>query len=224
MKGGVPELPRRVGGKYPFAGPRERRRNHQRPHQVRAQFSQRSGRRSCRHRIRRPRQGPGPALRSTRSRCVPAPPPSRHLPVRRYVSPNVQIYAGRGQSQPQKPPAAGRALGSRSGHRASRAGARREGLTRRGGTWPLMAFLNNPLSRRVRTNNHGERTNRMFRFLEKVRYKWRRRRTPVRFVVLTLAEVWSEWEPPKANATRHPKSGRRGRTQPQARQGSRRVA
>src|SRR6185437_8352169 len=38
----------------------------------------------------------------------------------------------------------------------------------------LMAFLKNPANRRVRTNNHVERTNRMFRFLEKVRYKWRR--------------------------------------------------
>jgi hypothetical protein len=36
-----------------------------------------------------------------------------------------------------------------------------------------------------------ERTNRLFRLLEKVRYKWRRRRTPVRFVVLKLDEVWS---------------------------------
>jgi hypothetical protein len=27
-----------------------------------------------------------------------------------------------------------------------------------------MAYLKNPLSRRVRTNNHVERTNRMFRF------------------------------------------------------------
>ena len=35
-------------------------------------------------------------------------------------------------------------------------------------------------------DNHVERTNRMFRFLEKVRYKWRRRRTLVRFVVLRL--------------------------------------
>jgi hypothetical protein len=44
----------------------------------------------------------------------------------------------------------------------------------------------------VRTNNHVERTNRVFRFLEKVRYKWRRRRTLVRFVVLKLDGVWSE--------------------------------
>ena len=49
-----------------------------------------------------------------------------------------------------------------------------------------MAYLNNPVSRRVRTNNHVERTNRMIRFLEKVRYKWRRRKTLVRFVVLRL--------------------------------------
>ena len=50
----------------------------------------------------------------------------------------------------------------------------------------LMAYLNNPVCRRVRTNNHVERTNRLIRFLEKVRYKWRRRRTLVRFVVLRL--------------------------------------
>lgn len=56
----------------------------------------------------------------------------------------------------------------------------------------LMAYLKNPLSRRVRTNNHVERTNRMFRFLEKVRYKWRRRKTLVRFVVLTLDVIWKE--------------------------------
>jgi transposase-like protein len=50
----------------------------------------------------------------------------------------------------------------------------------------IMAYLNDPVSRRVRTNNHVERTNRMVRFLEKVRYKWRRRKTLVRFVVLRL--------------------------------------
>jgi hypothetical protein len=56
----------------------------------------------------------------------------------------------------------------------------------------LMAYLKDPLSRRVRTNNHVERTNRMLRFLEKVRYKWRRRKTLVRFVVLKLDVIWSE--------------------------------
>jgi transposase-like protein len=54
----------------------------------------------------------------------------------------------------------------------------------------LLAYLANPVCRRVRTNNHVERTNRMFRLLEKVRYKWRRRRTLVRFVVLTLDGIW----------------------------------
>jgi len=56
----------------------------------------------------------------------------------------------------------------------------------------LTAYLKNPLSQRVRTNNHVERTNRMIRFLEKVRYKWRRRKTLVRFVVLKLDVLWRE--------------------------------
>lgn len=49
-----------------------------------------------------------------------------------------------------------------------------------------MAFLHSPSAERVRTNNHVERTNRRLRYFEKVRYKWRRRRTIVRFVVLAL--------------------------------------
>lgn len=56
----------------------------------------------------------------------------------------------------------------------------------------LVAYLNSPVSRRVRTNNHVERTNRLLRFLEKVRYRWRRRRTLVRFVVLKLDGMWTE--------------------------------
>jgi hypothetical protein len=60
----------------------------------------------------------------------------------------------------------------------------------------LMAYLNSPVSERVRTNNHVERTNRMVRFFEKVRYKWRRRKTIVRFIVLKLHEIWSDWSPP----------------------------
>lgn len=50
----------------------------------------------------------------------------------------------------------------------------------------LIAYLHSPASQRVRTNNHVERTNRRLRYFEKVRYKWRRRRTIVRFVVLAL--------------------------------------
>lgn len=39
----------------------------------------------------------------------------------------------------------------------------------------------------IRTNNHVERTNRKLRFFEKSRYKWRRRRSIVRFVLLAFA-------------------------------------
>lgn len=88
----------------------------------------------------------------------------------------------------------------------------------------LMAYLNGPARRRVRTNNHVERTNRLFRFLEKVRYKWRRRRTLVRFVVLKLDEVWSRWSPPRS-AESEPEESRRGcKIQPDASQRSWRVA
>ena len=50
----------------------------------------------------------------------------------------------------------------------------------------MVAYLESPLGQRVRTNNHVERTNRRLRYLEKVRYKWRRRRTIIRFVVLAV--------------------------------------
>lgn len=50
----------------------------------------------------------------------------------------------------------------------------------------MMTFLHSPAAKRVRTNNHVERTNRRLRHFEKVRYKWRRRRTIVRFIVLAL--------------------------------------
>ena len=73
----------------------------------------------------------------------------------------------------------------------------------------LMAYLNNPLSQRVRTNNHVERTNRMFRFFEKVRCKWRRRKTLVRFVVLKLDDLWGHWSPPEPKTTPKPKDVKR---------------
>src|SRR5512132_884418 len=88
----------------------------------------------------------------------------------------------------------------------------------------LMMYLNNPLSRRVRTNNHVERTNRMFRFLERVRYKWRRRRTLVRVVVLTLDGIWKEWTPAETKRTDQSKTARCGKTQSHDRQQSCRVA
>jgi Transposase len=56
----------------------------------------------------------------------------------------------------------------------------------------VIAFVRTPAARRVRTNNHVERCNRKVRFWEKVRYKWRRRRTLVRFLVLALAHWWDQ--------------------------------
>jgi transposase-like protein len=77
----------------------------------------------------------------------------------------------------------------------------------------LMAYLANPISRRVRTNNHVERTNRMFRLLEKVRYKWRRRRTLVRFVVVTLDGIWKERTTADSGTTPHSNTTGTGKTQ-----------
>jgi hypothetical protein len=88
----------------------------------------------------------------------------------------------------------------------------------------LMAYLKNPVSRRVRANNHVERTNRMFRFLEKVRYRWRRRKTLVRFVVLALDSIWREWAPAEAKNANPLEPVRRDTTQGHERQRSRRVA
>ena len=87
----------------------------------------------------------------------------------------------------------------------------------------LMAYLASPVSRRVRTNNHVERTNRMFRLLEKVRYKWRRRRTLVRFVVLTLDSIWKERTRARSEAIGQSRVAGRGKTQGETRE-QRRVA
>jgi Transposase len=88
----------------------------------------------------------------------------------------------------------------------------------------IMAYLNNPVSQRVRTNNHVERTNRMIRFLEKVRYKWRRRKTLVRFVVLRLDDIWSHWVAIEARETKSPNVLGRRKTQTPTGQEPRRVA
>jgi hypothetical protein len=85
----------------------------------------------------------------------------------------------------------------------------------------IMAYLNNPVSQRVRTNNHVERTNRMVRFWEKVRYKWRRRKTLVRFIVLRLDAIWSHWVPIEDRETKSanalPQRKRQGSTGQEAR-------
>jgi hypothetical protein len=56
----------------------------------------------------------------------------------------------------------------------------------------MIAYVHSPAGQRVRTNNHVERTNRRLRYMEKVRYKWRRRRTIVRFVVLAVDRWWKK--------------------------------
>jgi transposase-like protein len=57
----------------------------------------------------------------------------------------------------------------------------------------MIAYLHSPAGQRVRTNNHVERVNRRLRYFEKVRYKWRRRRTIVRFVVLAIDRWYRQY-------------------------------
>jgi hypothetical protein len=50
-----------------------------------------------------------------------------------------------------------------------------------------LAFLGRPEGERQRTNNHVERMNRRLRFDEKVRYRWRSRKSVVRWVLLRIS-------------------------------------
>ena len=69
----------------------------------------------------------------------------------------------------------------------------------------MIAYLHSPAAKRIRTNNHVERVNRRVRYFEKVRYKWRRRRTIVRFVVLALDRWRLRWRDPRqANRSKRP--------------------
>ena len=67
----------------------------------------------------------------------------------------------------------------------------------------LLTYLDRPTSIRskVRTNNHVERCNRVLRYLEKVRYKWRRRRTIVRHILLQFQNWMKRKENKLAIAT-----------------------
>lgn len=76
----------------------------------------------------------------------------------------------------------------------------------------MIAFMRNPVSKTVRTNNHVERCNRKLRYWEKVRYKWRRRRTLVRFLVLAL-DAWWQRTLPTLEAV--PAAAKANGTQPQ---------
>lgn len=55
-----------------------------------------------------------------------------------------------------------------------------------------MAFVGQRKAQQVRTNNHVERMNRRLRFAEKVRYRWRKRKWVVRWMVLLLDVCWEE--------------------------------
>jgi len=78
----------------------------------------------------------------------------------------------------------------------------------------MIAYLHSPAAKRVRTNNHVERVNRRVRYFEKVRYKWRRRRTIVRFVVLALDRWRHRWRDPR-KSKRRKRPGQTPLAQPQ---------
>jgi transposase-like protein len=56
----------------------------------------------------------------------------------------------------------------------------------------MVAFAYSEVGKKVRTNNHVERLNRWLRFWEKLRYKWRRRKWVLRFVLLALDRCWRQ--------------------------------
>jgi len=66
----------------------------------------------------------------------------------------------------------------------------------------LLSYLDHPVSVRskIRTNNHVERCNRVLRYLEKVRDKWRRRRTIVRHILLQFQDWMKRKEIPAPTA------------------------
>ena len=63
-------------------------------------------------------------------------------------------------------------------------------MLERGKFKKAVAFVYSRAGAKARTNNHVERANRRLRFWEKVRYKGRRRRWVVRFVLLALDRCW----------------------------------
>lgn len=66
----------------------------------------------------------------------------------------------------------------------------------------MIAFLHRPVRKRIRTNNHVERTNRQLRYFEKVRYKWRQRRSIVRFILLAIRRIHRDQKPVLESAKR----------------------
>jgi hypothetical protein len=76
----------------------------------------------------------------------------------------------------------------------------------------MIAFLKSPACRRVRTNNHVERVNRTLRHQEKARYKWRKRRRIVRFLVLLLDRWWGRERAIRNRWCEGPEGGRSSRS------------
>lgn len=75
------------------------------------------------------------------------------------------------------------------------------------------AFLGQPAGYRQKTNNHVERVNRRLRFDEKLRYKWRRRKSIVRWVLLRICLHVPR---PKVNAQAPPPPQQAGPSRPHA--------
>jgi hypothetical protein len=86
-----------------------------------------------------------------------------------------------------------------------------------------MAFVGQPAGRQVRTNNHVERMNRRLRFAEKVRYRWRKRKWVVRWVVLLLDVWWGQAAEADAASRGTKQAGERSPPQPRGR-GKRKAA
>jgi transposase-like protein len=73
----------------------------------------------------------------------------------------------------------------------------------------MVAFTYGEAGRKVRTNNHVERANRRLRFAEKVRYKWRRRKWVLRYVLLALDRWWRQGARTTEQAGRAAERGQR---------------
>jgi hypothetical protein len=80
----------------------------------------------------------------------------------------------------------------------------------------VMAFVAQPAGQQVRTNNHVERLNRRLRFAEKVRYRWRKRKWVVRWVVLLLDGCWQQAAQAAATAKDAKQAKQRAAPQAQA--------
>ena len=71
----------------------------------------------------------------------------------------------------------------------------------------MIVFLDSPVGQPVRTNNHVERTNRKLRFDEKLRYKFRSRRSLDRFLHLRLGRLSRAAQPRSAKVQDNSRTG-----------------